>query len=213
MARLAVWILVFGGPSPFWAHGQALQMPHYGEGRGETVERYLTNRLETGEVVPWFPIEEVVVVARRTFASEEERQKYRRLERNVLRVLPYAIYAQKRYEQLDRDLATVSRRRDEKRLIKACEKEIKEKFHSEIKNLTVSQGRILVKLIDRQTGSTGYDLVKQMKGGLSAFFYQSVAKAFGHNLKTGYDPREDFEIENIIRGYEKIRPVNIRNYE
>jgi len=213
MIRLTVLGLVVCGLFPFWAKGQALQVPHYGEGEGEIVEHYLTNRLETGEIVPWFLIEDVVITAKRTFRSEEERLKYLRLERNVLRVLPYAIYAQKRYEQLDRELAMVSSRRDEKRLIKACEDEIKAKFDAEIKNLSISQGKILVKLIQRQTGSTSYELVKDMKGGLSAFFYQSIAKVFGHNLKSTYDPQEDFEIENIIRSYERVRPVkNLYNY-
>ncbi|WP_133640417.1 DUF4294 domain-containing protein [Sphingobacterium paludis] len=187
--------------------GQALQVPHYGDGEGETLQRYMTTRLETGEVLPWFPIEDVTVTARRTFKSEEDRLKYLRLERNVLRVLPYAIYAQKRYEQLDRDLAMVSSKREEARLVNACEEEIKNKFNAEIKNLSVSQGKILIKLVQRQTGNTSYEMVKEMKGGLSAFFYQGVAKVFGHNLKSVYDPQEDFEIENIIRGYERMRPI------
>ena len=134
-------------------------------------------------------------------------QKYLRLRRNVIRVLPYAIYAQKRYEQLDRDLALANSRREEKRLIKECEREIKDKITSEVKNLSVSQGKILIKLIERQTGNTSYDLVKDMKGGISAFVYQGVAKIFGHNLKSTYDPQEDYEIENIIREYERSRPM------
>jgi len=157
--------------------------------------------------VPWFPIEEVVIYAKRTFKTEEDRQKYLRLRRNVIRVLPYAIYAQKRYEQLDRDLALANSRREEKRLIKECEREIKDKITSEVKNLSVSQGKILIKLIERQTGNTSYDLVKDMKGGISAFVYQGVAKIFGHNLKSTYDPQEDYEIENIIREYERSRPM------
>lgn len=92
-------------------------------------------------------------------------------------------------------------------MVEACENEIKSKFNAEIKNLSVSQGKILIKLIQRQTGNTSYELVKEMKGSISAFFYQSVAKVFGHNLKSAYDPKEDFEIENIIRGYERLRPI------
>lgn len=93
---------------PLCSVGQDLQVPHYGEGEGKVLAKYLTNRTETGEVLPWFLIEDIIVVARRTFKTEEDRQRYLRLERNVLRVLPYAIYAQKRYEQLDRELALVS---------------------------------------------------------------------------------------------------------
>ena len=192
---------------PLSIQAQTLIKPHYGPGEPEVVEHYATTTLDNGEVVPWFPIEEVVVYARRTFKTEDDRQKYLRLRRNVIRVLPYAIYAQKRYEQLDRDLALTNSRREEKRLIKECEQEIKDKITSEVKNLSVSQGKILIKLIERQTGNTSYELVKDMKGGISAFVYQGVAKIFGHNLKSTYDPTEDYEIENIIREYERSRPM------
>lgn len=188
--------------------GQTLTLPHYGAGTPEKVDYYATTKLESGEMAPWFPIEEVVIVATRPWKSEEERQNYLRLKRNVLRVLPYAIYAQKRYERLDRDLAVVNSKRDERRLIKACEDEIKQKINSEVKNLSISQGKILIKLIERQTGNTSYDLVKDMKGGVTAFVYQGVARVFGHNLKTTFDPKEDFEIENVIREYERVRPIN-----
>jgi hypothetical protein len=192
---------------PLSIQAQTLIKPQYGPGEPEVVEHYATTTLDNGEVVPWFPIEEVVVYARRTFKTEDDRQKYLRLRRNVIRVLPYAIYAQKRYEQLDRDLALTNSRREEKRLIKECEQEIKDKITSEVKNLSVSQGKILIKLIERQTGNTSYELVKDMKGGISAFVYQGVAKIFGHNLKSTYDPTEDYEIENIIREYERSRPM------
>src|SRR5690606_460705 len=185
-----------------------LTMPHYGSGEPDIVAFYPTTTLDDGEEVPWFLIEEVVVRAVRKWKSEQERLQYMRLKRNVLRVLPYAIYAQKRYEQLDRELALASSKREERRLIKACESEIKEKINSEVKNLSVSQGKILIKLIERQTGHTSYELVKDMKGGVAAFVYQGVARVFGHNLKSTYDAQEDFVIENIIREYEVVRPIN-----
>ena len=185
-----------------------LTLPHYGAGEPDVVAYYTTTTLESGEVVPWFPIEEVVVRAIREWKSEDERLQYLRLKRNVLRVLPYAIYAQKRYEQLDRELALAKSAREERQLIKICEDEIKEKINSDVKNLSVSQGKILIKLIERQTGHTSYKLVRDMKGGVSAFVYQGVARVFGHNLKATYDPEEDFIIENIIREYETVRPMN-----
>lgn len=185
-----------------------LTMPHYGAGTPEVVGYYLTTKLESGEEAPWFPIETVVITAKREWKSLQERENYLRLKRNVLRVLPYAIYAQKRYEQLDRDLAVVDSKKEEKRLIEACEDEIKEKIQNEVKNLSVSQGKILIKLIERQTGNTSYELVKSMKGSVKAFVYQGVARVFGHNLKATYNPEDDFVIENIIREYEQVRPIN-----
>ncbi|WP_164108160.1 MULTISPECIES: DUF4294 domain-containing protein [Sphingobacterium] len=200
--------MVWGGFAMAQEQRPLLTLPHYGAGTPEIVGYYLTTRLQSGEEAPWFPIEEVVIRARREWKSEEEKNRYLRLKRNVLRVLPYAIYAQKRYEQLDRDLALVDSKKEEKALIKACEQEIKEKITNEVKNLSVSQGKILIKLIERQTGNTSYDLVKDMKGSITAFVYQGVARVFGHNLKSTYDPAEDFEVENIIREYERVRPIN-----
>ncbi|MFZ4862828.1 DUF4294 domain-containing protein [Sphingobacterium sp. Mn56C] len=208
---IGLWLLfvIFSSTSYGQEKGQTpLTVPHYGAGNPDVVGYYLTTTLSSGEVVPWFPIEEVVIYATRVWKSEAEKEKYQRLKRNVLRVLPYAIYAQRRYEQLDRDLALVNSKSQEKALIKACESEIKEKITNEVKNLSVSQGKILIKLIERQTGHTSYELVKDMKGSITAFVYQGVAKVFGHNLKSTYDPQEDFEVENIIREYERVRPIN-----
>ena len=76
--------------------------------------------------------------------------------------------------------------------------EIKNLFNRDVKNMTISQGEVLIKLIDRETGNSSFNLVKDMKGGISAFLMQSVARVFGHDLKSQYDPDEDRDIESII---------------
>ncbi|MGK6351348.1 DUF4294 domain-containing protein [Parapedobacter sp. DT-150] len=156
-----------------------------------------------GELLPWMVIPEVTVTRKRVFRSPEDKARYLRLRYNVMKVLPYAKYAQGRYQQLYRDLALTGNKREQRRLVKVCEKEIKDMFNREVKKLTVSQGEILIKLIDRQTGNSSYEVVKELRGGVTAFFYQSVARVFGHNLKDTYSPEEDFEIENIIRSLER----------
>lgn len=166
-------------------------------------ERRVPTALVDGERVPWMLIPEVEVTRKRIFRSPEDKARYLRLRYNVIKVLPYAKYAQRRYEQLYRDLAITENKREQKRLVKACEKEIKDMFNKEVKNLTISQGEILIKLIDRQTGNSSYEVVKDLRGGITAFFYQSVARVFGHNLKDTYNAEEDFEIENIIRSLER----------
>jgi len=206
--KKAVIVLVFQLFIILYSKGQLLVMPQYGGGARDTVLVTATAQLDDGEIVPVFPIDEVVIRAIYVWKSEEDRQRYFRLKRNVLRVLPYAIYAQKRYQKLDVDLAAANSKREQKRLIKLCEEEIKNKFNTEIKNLSISQGKILVKLIERQTGNTSYDLVKEMKGSMTAFLYQGIAKIFGHNLKSTYNAQEDVEIENIIRSYERVRPMS-----
>lgn len=164
---------------------------------------YLRTTVWDGERVPWVPIPEVRITRQRVFKSAEDKARYMRLRYNVMKVLPYAKFAQSRYDQLNKDLVFTSDKRTQRKLIKACETEIKDMFNREIKNLTISQGEILIKLIDRQTGSSSFEVVKDLRGGVSAFFYQSIAKVFGHNLRSKYSPEEDFEIENIIRSLEQ----------
>lgn len=161
----------------------------------------LPTTVVNGERIPWILLREVVITDYRIFKTPADRARYNRLKYNVLKVLPYAKFAEDRYDKLQRDLAVTPKKKDQKKLIKDCEKEIKAMFNREIKNMSVSQGEILIKLINRQTGNSSYELVKELRGGVSAFFYQSVAKIFGHNLKNTYDPDEDREIETIIRNY------------
>jgi hypothetical protein len=117
----------------------------------------------------------------------------------VLKVIPYAIMARDKYAQLQRDLALTADKKEQRRLVKACNVEVKNIFNHEIKNLTMTQGGILIKLIDREIGKSSYDILKEMKGGFTAFLYQSVARIFENNLKSRYDPEEDRDIEAIIQ--------------
>lgn len=164
-----------------------------------------TTLLPNGDRIAWVLLPDVEITVPRTFKSEADRKAYMRLRYNVLKVLPYARIAENKYKQLHRDLAQTNNRREQKRLVKATEKEIKALFEKEIKNMTVTQGEILLKLIDRQTGNSSYEVVKELRGGVSAFFYQSLAKLFGHDLKNDYSRTEDREIENIIRNVERSR--------
>jgi hypothetical protein len=150
-------------------------------------------------LVPWVGLPEVSVVATRLFRTPEEKAKYNRLRYNVLKVMPYAMFARQRYALLQTDLAYARSNKEKRQLIKAFEEEIKNMFNREIKKLTITQGGILIKLIDRETGNSSFELVKEMKGGITAFFYQSIARVFGNNLKNKYDPQEDRDIESIIR--------------
>ncbi|SHG21291.1 DUF4294 domain-containing protein [Pedobacter caeni] len=165
-------------------------------GKNDTIRVASTN--EDGEMIPWMPLKEVVIYGYRIFKSPEERAAYNRLRYNVMKVMPYALYAKRRYEQLEKDLAVAEDKKLQKKLVKQCDKEIKDMFNREIKELTISQGQILTKLIDRELGRTTYDIVKETKGGITAFLYQSVARVVGHNLKSKYNASEERDIESII---------------
>lgn len=165
-------------------------------GKNDTIRVASTN--EDGVMIPWIPLNEVIIIGYRVFKTPEDRTAYNRLRYNVMKVMPYALFAKRRYEQLEKDLALATDKKEQKKLVKQCDKEIKDMFNREIKELTISQGQILTKLIDRELGRTTYDIVKETKGGITAFLYQSVARVVGHNLKSKYNPSEERDIESII---------------
>jgi hypothetical protein len=187
-------VIITGAPSDAQEKPVSYKFPE--QGKNDTIRVASTN--DSGEMIPWIPLNEVVIYGVRIFKSPADRAAYNRLRYNVLKVMPYALYAKRRYEQLERDLALTTDRKSHKKLIKQCDAEIKQMFKTEIKELTITQGQILTKLIDREVGRTTYDIVKETQGGVRAFLYQSVARVVGHNLKSTYNPEEERDIESII---------------
>ncbi len=165
-------------------------------GKNDTIKTYLT--LDSGKLTPWIVLADIRITDTRIFKSQADIDNYRRLRYNVLKVLPYARFAGQRYRKLQRDLALTGDRHKQKQLITDCESEIKGLFNKEVKDLTISQGEVLIKLIDRETGNTSFAMVKELKGGFNAFLLQSVARIFGHDLKETYDPDEQKDIEAIL---------------
>ena len=130
-------------------------------------------------------------------------QAYYRLRFNVIKVYPYAKLAAVKLNEMNEHAATLSKEKEKKKYIKATEKQMKEDFEEQIKNLSISQGDVLIKLINRETGSTSYELLKELRGSLNAFFSQGLAKMFGHDLKDTYEPEgKDKTIENIVKQIE-----------
>lgn len=184
---------------------QTLQPAPVTRGKNDTIKTYVIN--VDGVNMPWIVTEEVTIYDTRIFKSQADRQYYNRLKYNVLKVIPYAKFAGIRYRQLERDLALTGDKKKQKQLIKACETQIKDMFKREVENLTISQGEVLIKLIDRETNNSTYELVKQLKGGFNAFLLQSAARFFGHNLKETYDRDEQRDIEYILQkaGYDSYK--------
>lgn len=166
-------------------------------GKNDTVRVAVT--LVGNEFMPWIPLHEIIILDTRIFKTPAERAKFDRLRYNVLKVMPYAVMARNKYAQLQRDLAVTADKKEQRRLVKACNEDVKAIFNHEIKNLTMNQGGILIKLIDREIGRSSFDILKEMKGGFNAFLYQSLARIFSNNLKNRYDPEEDRDIEAIIQ--------------
>jgi hypothetical protein len=153
-----------------------------------------------GDTVAMFNLPQVLVISDRKFLSLEDAMKYYRLRRDVQIAYPYAIMAEVTFRQCEETMQTMSSESDKRKYLKQMEKQMMDQYKEDLKNLTVNQGRILIKLINRQTGTTSYAMVKELRGTLSAFMWQTVARLFGNNLKDTYDPEtEDKEIENIIQ--------------
>ncbi len=153
-----------------------------------------------GDTLPLVDLETVYIYADYVFKSQRQIEQWTRVKFNVKKVYPYAIIAAAKLKEYDRALAGISDEKMRKVFIKVCEKDLRKQFEGELKNLTVSQGKVLMKLIDRESGKTTYDIVKELRGGFQAAMWQTVARVFGHNMKVEYDANmEDIMIERAIK--------------
>ncbi len=164
-------------------------------------EFYIVPYTIVGEdTLPNIQIKGVEIFQFRIFKNKYEANQNARLIRNVKTVYPYARLAGEKLKEYEIILSQMENEGERRRILKNLEKEINEKYGEELKNLTITQGKILIKLIDRETGNTSFDLLKDLRGSFLAFFYQSFARVFGYNLKIEYDPDgEDHNIEIIVR--------------
>ncbi|PKP34668.1 MAG: DUF4294 domain-containing protein [Bacteroidetes bacterium HGW-Bacteroidetes-17] len=155
-------------------------------------------KIVNGDTIPVVQLNEVNVSAYRIVEKNEFRQMTR-LIRNIKKVYPYAKIAGLKLKEYNDILLQTPDEKEQKKILKRAEQELKDEFGEDLKKLTFSQGKILIKLIDRETGNCSFDLVKELRGGFTAFFYQAFARIFGYNLKEKYDPKgEDSIIELIV---------------
>ena len=137
-----------------------------------------------------------------SFKTAEDKRYYYRLKRKTLKVYPYALLAAHKLDSIQQDLEHIPRKRKRKKYVKAVEQWVKEDLAEELTKLTRWEGRVLVKLIYRETGICTYDIVKDLRGGWHAFIWQQLAKIYDNNLKTTYQPttdKEDKLIEHILQ--------------
>jgi hypothetical protein len=152
-----------------------------------------------GDTLLLSSIDEVYIFPKKRFSSGWQLRRYRRLIRNVKKAYPYAKLAKKKYDEIAVHFETLDKEKDKKAYIKQVEKEIMNEFEDDLKKLTITQGRILIKLIDREIGETSYVLLKELRGSFTAFFWQTIARIFGTNLKSEFDPQgEDRLINEIV---------------
>jgi len=147
-------------------------------------------------------LDEVMLLHKLKFDSREDRKRYLILRRKTIKVYPYAKLAAERLETLNERLEKLEKKRDRKRYAKRIQKYIEGEFSDELKKLTRTEGQILVTLIHRQTGHTTFQLIKELRNGWRAFWFNNTAHLFNISLKREFDPmyiKEDYLIEDILQ--------------
>ncbi|OIQ30289.1 MAG: hypothetical protein BM564_02640 [Bacteroidetes bacterium MedPE-SWsnd-G2] len=166
-------------------------------------------------------LDEVILMNKLKFENKDEHIQYLILKRKTLKVYRYAKMAADTLTKYNSDLKLLTKKREQRRYSKRMQRFIEDEFSEELKKLTRTEGQILVKLIHRQTGITTYNLIKDLRSGWKAFWYNNTAKLFDISLKAEFDPRtskEDFFIEDILQRafqdqyLEKQKPALEFNY-
>jgi hypothetical protein len=142
---------------------------------------------------------ETTVFAPMVFKTEKEYKDYAKLVRDVKKTLPYAKLVSKSIIEIYEFMETLPDKKAQKKHLEASQKYLMEEYKPKMKKLTKNQGKILFKLIDRETNTSTYNIVKALIGPFKATLYNSLAGLFGHNMKTEYDPEgKDWMIERIV---------------
>ncbi len=196
--RVKIFIILFLGTISLAASGQNDSLGTRTDSLGKK-PHILREVDRNGIKMPEVEIKEVEIHTRPTRAQRREFREYERLVSNIKKVYPYARLVRSKLSEVNEHLKAISSDQERRKYLRDVEKDVFKEYQGDIENMTISQGKILIKLIDRETRNTSYDLIKDYRGKFSAFFWQGIAKIFGSNLKDEYDPYgQDALIELII---------------
>lgn len=168
------------------------------------------------DTIPTINLPTVFIYPQRKLGHDRFSRDYIKLALKVQKVYPYAKLAVRVLQEINDTIVHMDKDRARRRYIKAYEKALLAEYKMELVKMKVSEGRILIKLIDRETGRTSYDLVEQMRGTVSALFWQGLARLFGETLKVNYDPKGvDRLIEEIVVKIEQgnLEPMPLREFK
>lgn len=142
---------------------------------------------------------EVVVFSKREFKDSHDRWEFERLKKNTIKVYPYVKLAVDIYQEINEEREGITRKRKERKYINNKEEDLREQFETQLRDLTKSQGKILIQLINRETGNNCYAIIKDLKNPITAFFWNVVGKRYGYDLKEEYKPEENQDLEFIVK--------------
>lgn len=156
-----------------------------------------------GIKLPEINIKEVVIIGLPSSSKKFPFWKYERMVYNLKKVYPYALVVRARLAEINKELEKIPEEKLRKKYLRQVEKDIFGEYEDDVRDMTITQGKLLIKLIDRETMNTSYELIRQYRGSFSAAFWQSIARIFGTNLKEKYDPfGEDAVMEIILHEIE-----------
>jgi hypothetical protein len=157
-----------------------------------------------GDTVPHIDLREVPILPQRVFKNRFEERQYWRLVYNLKKVLPYSKVVAATVVQVDQGLAHARTDKERRKYVRSMEDSLWKQYEGDLRKMTITQGKLLFKLIDRETKNSTYYWIDSYRGSVSAFFWQGMARIFGSNLKSEYDPTgEDMLIEQIVTYIEK----------
>jgi len=164
---------------------------------GELVTALITQENDTILIAD---LQDVSISSPRKFANKKEEYRYKKYRRYAVVVYPYAVEAIRIFKETEYVTQNMKKRK-KKRHIKRLQKELKKEFKSKLKNLTKTQGKILVKMIEKELDRPFYNLVKDLRGGMTASYYQTMGKMFAYNLKEGYTAGEDVILDAVLHDF------------
>ncbi|MDR0659877.1 MAG: DUF4294 domain-containing protein [Prevotellaceae bacterium] len=168
----------------------------------ERKDRLMGYIIENGDTIYVASIREAFIIGHFSVKNKRDWREYRRMVYNFKKVYPYSQIAKNKLAEMDTHFAQLKTKKERKNYIDKVEKEMFAEFEGPLRKLTKSQGKMLIKLIDCETGRSSFAVVKELKGGFKTFFWQNIGKLFGYNLKTRYDPTgEDAVLEELVQMY------------
>ncbi|CAN5194585.1 DUF4294 domain-containing protein [soil metagenome] len=176
---------------------------------GATIQAQDTTGYMVGQITPegdtlfLASLDPVTILDRRQFKNDLDKSNFRKLQRNLAIVYPYAKMAKEIYAGMQEDMSQIDKRRQQKKYKKVREEELKAEFEEKLKNLNTTQGKLLIMLVNRYTGNNCYGLIKELKGGIAAFSWNIVGKRWGYDLKEPYVAANNPDIEWIMKALEE----------
>lgn len=181
--------------------GPALNAQGVVNARQDTMLRTI---IVNGDTMPHIDLKEVPILPAKVFKNRFQERQYWRLVFNLKKVLPYSKIVSATVIQVEYKLASAKTEKERRRFIKTMEDSLWQRYEGDLRQMTITQGKLLFKLIDRETSNSTYYWIDSYRGSVSAFFWQGMARLFGTNLKSQYDPTgEDAIIEQIVTYIEK----------